>query len=475
MSDTSGHLKPARYKKISVTIQSHAPIFVDTMLYIQTGQNDIRYLSCKAHIDEVCVRISEQLVDFGEIFEETSVVKKVTLRNFSHFPTSFCWYVNNSAYEDQHMVSIYPKYGTIDADNSVEVEVRVDAQKVGDYELLIPCVFHERDELAQAMLVRSQVRGLKVRIDLTDEERQEYIEREETAFFCQSLVRNCIKRALRQEIVDSVYIPTIDFGHVLIFSRKTIILTITNLSDCIGFFAVRFEKHPAPIDHSRRRKSTTVSFHPRNKESPGCSRSSGISHRSVLKNSNTSGTSRSQSSEERAFALETSEEKWKEIKRIEEERNFDKEMLAHGSGVVFDVNKLNGRIPGSRQSTVKLKLTCFSNKLGEYDDECILEIVDASPVRLPIKCTIVGVPIRLRVQKTLGLYVTGPGSYHLKYPISPCGAEVTKTVIVSNDSLQGMCTLTDILLHLLMNTNLTSLHSTDRFRYKMGVTFNNRY
>ena len=78
------------------------------------------------------------------------------------------------------------------------------------------------------------------------------------------------------------------------------------------------------------------------------------------------------------------------MKEAKLEKEFDKEMLAGGKGIAFDVESLNGRISGF--DTISLNLTCYSDKCGDYTDSFRLEIVGLPPVLLPVTAKVVGDP-----------------------------------------------------------------------------------
>jgi hypothetical protein len=136
--------------------------------------------------------------------------------------------------------------------------------------------------------------------------------------------------------------------------------------------------------------------------------------------------------EQHVFQSNSSKQIWADRKSQEAEKQFDSEMLSGGHGIAFDVNRLNGRIPGLRN--VSLKLTCYSNVCGDYSDTLRLEVVGLPVIHLPVRARVVGVPLKL-LKRTVGLTLSsGTEPNVLKWLAILKNNPVTRVVQLQNSS-----------------------------------------
>jgi hypothetical protein len=215
--------------------------------------------------------LSEQLIDLGDTYEESAVTRIFSMKNLSNCSTTFYWYTEHieSDPEGAFVVAMNPKEGTLLYGETMEISMTFSPRQIGEYDIVVPCLLQESDEDSIGIIIKTTIKGLYIGLDVDNPEKQVDIEKKETLDFCHNLVTSCLNESLSEEVADPVYIPEIDFGDVLIYSRKSLSLRLNNLSDCIGFFAATFEKYGAPVEHSRRKKSAGVSFHPLNKAIAG--------------------------------------------------------------------------------------------------------------------------------------------------------------------------------------------------------------
>ena len=164
-------------------------------------------------------------------------------------------------------ITIQPEEGTLVYGQEETITVVFHPRKLGNYDIVIPCLAQDQDEPKYGIILRTVTKGLLIALDI--EGSPSALRREITAV-CDNIVASCLRRALGEEDEEEedgkdMYLPAIDFGEVQVHTRKTVCLKIQNLSDCVGFFAASFDNYFAPVEHSRRKRHTSVSFHPINK------------------------------------------------------------------------------------------------------------------------------------------------------------------------------------------------------------------
>lgn len=369
---------------VTICYEPKQPEKLNEIIECRVAQGITRYISVRGQAQKPKIIISSTHVNLGTTYLDCSVQHKIQLTNLTFLQSKFVWIIDPiKLREAGYSLYFEPSSGIIEPSQTVDVIINFSPEKVGNFEILVPCFVDGMMDNPIGVLITGEAKGLSVSLSVKDIE--------EVAFdFCKTIVFNILER-LEPENSRIYHLPKLDFGKVIVGKKKEITLKLRNHSGCLSFYAFSFEKHGAPLLHSRRKSSgVTVSFGSRSgpvssslgKPAQGGTLRPAISQRCVR----TKQPLLAPKHEHEVYLSKKGKEFWKKKKKEENEALFTKEILQHGEGVAFDLSSMNGRLNGYQ--TLEIKATCYSNTCGVFHDKLKVEIVGLPTAYAEVKAEI---------------------------------------------------------------------------------------